>query len=73
MVAVCDAVVVQVVPLRRCNETVCLVSAAPLAVSCPVIEKDCLTWADEGAEMVRVVETVAGLTVTVAVGLVELA
>ena len=69
---VCEAMVVQVLPLRRCNETVCLVSKAPLAVSLPVIEKDCLSWAEEGAEMVRAVEIVAGLTLTVAVGLVEL-
>jgi hypothetical protein len=40
-----------------------LVNGAPLAVSWPVIEKDCLTWAEEGAEMVRVV----GIWVEVAV------
>jgi hypothetical protein len=61
-VAVCEAMVVQVVPLRRCNETV-PVNEAPLAVSVPVIEKGWLTWAEEGAEMVRTVEIVAGVTV----------
>jgi hypothetical protein len=59
MVAVCEAMVVQVVPLRHCNATLWLVSVAPLAVSLPVIEKDCLTWAEEGAEMVRAVEIFA--------------
>ena len=47
-------------PLRRCNETVRLVNGAPLAVSCPVIEKDCLTCAEEGAEMVRAVGDMGG-------------
>ena len=70
MVATCEDRVVQVLPLRRCNETVCLVSAAPLAVSLPVIEKAWLTWAQEGAEMMRAVEIVARATVTV--GLVAL-
>jgi hypothetical protein len=64
---------VQVLPLRRCNETLCLVSAAPLAVRVPVIEKEWLTWAEEGAEMVRAVEIFAGVTVTVTIGLFELA
>jgi hypothetical protein len=52
--------VVQVLPLRRCNKTMLLVNGAPLAVSWPVIEKDCLTWAEGGAEMVRAVEIFAG-------------
>ena len=69
---VCDARVVQVVPPRRCNETVRWVNAAPFAVSLPVIEKGWLTGAEEGAEMVRVVGIWAEVTVTVAVGLVEL-
>ncbi len=60
---------VQVLPLRRCNDTVCLADAAPLAPSCPVIEKDCLTWADEGAEMVRVVEIFAGVALIMLKGL----
>jgi len=51
-VVVCEARVIQVLPLRRCNESR-FVSGAPLAVSFPVIEKDCLTWAEVGAEMVR--------------------
>jgi len=53
-VTVCEARVVQVLPLRRCKETVPL-SGAPLAVSVPVIEKSLLTGAEEGAEMVRAV------------------
>jgi len=40
-----------------------LESGAPLAVSLPVIEKDCLTGADEGAEMVRWVGFLAEVTV----------
>jgi small-conductance mechanosensitive channel len=56
VVAVCVEVMVsQVVPLRRCSETLCLVSGAPFDVIWPVIEKDFLTWAVNGAEMVRVV------------------
>jgi hypothetical protein len=58
--------VVQVVPLRRCNETVLLVNEAPLAVSLPVIEKGWLIWAEEGVEMVRVVEVFAGVALTAA-------
>lgn len=53
--AICEARVVQVLPLRRCNETVCLVNGAPFDVSWPVIEKDFLTWAVDGAEIVRAV------------------
>ena len=64
---VCDVRVVQALPLRRCNETVRLVNGAPLAVSCPVIEKDCLTCAEEGAEMVRAVGIWVELTVAVGV------
>jgi len=64
-VAVCEAMVVQVLPLRRCKETVRLVNGAPLAVSWPVIEKDWLTWVEEGAEIVRVVEIFAAVAVIV--------
>ena len=65
-----EAMVVQVLPLRlRCNETV-PANEAPFDVSWPVIEKGWLTWAEEGAEMVRAVEILVG--VTVAVGLVAL-
>ena len=45
-----------------------MVNGAPLAVSWPVIEKDCLTWAEEGAEMVRAVVIWAEVTVEVCVG-----
>jgi hypothetical protein len=45
-----------------------------LAVSLPVIEKDCLTWAEEGAEIVRAVGilgevAVAGFASTTALAL----
>jgi hypothetical protein len=45
-----------------------------LAVSLPVIEKDCLTWAEGGAEIMRVVEiwaevAVAGFASTTALAL----
>jgi hypothetical protein len=63
VVAIVEVIVLQVVPLRRCNETVWLVSAAPLAVSLPVIEKACLTLAEEGTEMVRVLTVFASTTV----------
>lgn len=63
LVTACEATVVQMLPLKRCNETVCLESVAPLAVSLPVIEKDCLTWATEGAEMVRALGIFAGVAV----------
>jgi len=66
-VTVCDVRVIQALPLRRCNETVRWVNGAPLAVSWPVIEKDCLTWAEGGAEMVRVVGIWVELTVAVGV------
>jgi len=69
VLAVIEARVVQVPPLRRCKETV-PVNEAPLAVSVPMIEKGLLTGAEEGAEMVRAVGVWA--TVTVAVGLVAL-
>jgi hypothetical protein len=72
VVAVCEARVVQVLPLRRCNETVRWVNGAPFAVSLPVIEKGWLTGAEGGVEIVRVVEIWAEVTVAVAVGLVEL-
>jgi hypothetical protein len=65
VVAICEARVVQVSPLRRCNETVCLVNGAPFDVSWPVIEKDFLTWAVDGAEIVRVVGVFAGVAVGV--------
>src|ERR1035437_1385905 len=61
--------VVQVLPLRRCNETVLFESAALLAVSLPVTEKDCLTWVEEGAEIVRAVEIFAVVTLIVLKGL----
>jgi hypothetical protein len=72
VVAVCVEVMVsQVVPLRRCSETLCLVSGAPFDVIWPVIEKDFLTWAVNGAEMVRVVGVgVALVAVGVGVALV---
>ena len=62
---VCEAIVVQVLPFKRCNETVLLVNGAPLAVSLPVIEKDCLTWAEEGAEIVREVGILAAVVLVV--------
>ena len=68
MVAICEVRVVQVVPLRRCNATPCLVSGAPFDVSWPVIEKDFLTWAVDGAEMVRAVGVFVGVAVGVFVG-----
>jgi hypothetical protein len=40
-----------------------LVNGAPLAASLPVIEKDCLTCAEEGAEIVRAVGTLAEVAV----------
>jgi hypothetical protein len=70
-VAVCEARVVQVLPPRRCNETV-PVNEAPLAVSWPVIEKDCLTWDEEGAEIVRAVGMLAGVALTVLRGLASI-
>jgi hypothetical protein len=66
VVTLCEASVVQVWPLRRCNETADLVNGAPFDVSWPLIEKDRLTWAEEGAAMVRVVEILAGVRVAVA-------
>lgn len=54
--------VVQVLPLRRCNETVCLVSGAPLAVRVPEMVKGYLTGAEEGAEMVRALRDFASIT-----------
>jgi hypothetical protein len=57
-----EARVVQVLPLRRCKETVYLVSWAPLAVSLPVIENGWLTLTEEGAEMVRVLRVFASTT-----------
>jgi len=39
------------------------VNGAPFDVSWPVIEKDCLTWAEGGAEMVRAVGVFAGVAV----------
>jgi hypothetical protein len=65
VVAICEARVVQVLPLRPCNETVCLVNGAPFDVSWPVIEKDFLTWAVGGAEIVRVVGVFVGVAVGV--------
>ena len=62
MVVVCWVIVAQVLPLRRCNRMKLLVSGAPLAVSLPVMVKAFLTWADEGAEMVRVVVEVLAST-----------
>jgi hypothetical protein len=40
-----------------------MVHGAPLAVSWPVIEKDCLTWAEGGAEIVRAVGILAEVAV----------
>ena len=61
----CEARVIQVLPLRRCNETV-PVNEALLAVRVPVIAKGVLTVAEEGAEMVRAVGVLVGVTVAVA-------
>ena len=66
MVTTCEAMVVQVLPLRRCKKTV-PVMGVPLAVSVPVIEKDLLTGAEEGAEIVRAVGG-SGVGVGVGVG-----
>jgi len=59
---VCEVMVVQVLRLRRCNKTTHLVERARLAVSWPVIKKDCLTWAEDGAEMVSAVGALAVTT-----------
>lgn len=54
MVTVCDAIVAQALPLRRWRRTAHLVNGPLLVVeSWPVIEKGCLTGAEEGAEIVR--------------------
>lgn len=62
---VVEAMVVHFFPFKSCNKTVVrLVSEAPFDVSWPVIEKECLTSAEGGAEMVRaVVATVTVLPV----------
>jgi hypothetical protein len=65
-VTLCEARVIQVLPLRRCNETV-PVNEALLAVRVPVIAKGVLTVAEEGAEMVRAVGVLVGVTVAVGV------
>jgi hypothetical protein len=51
-----EVMVVHCLPLKRCNEMVArLVIEAPFDVRLPVIEKECLTMAEEGAETVRAV------------------
>lgn len=63
-----EAMVIQVLPLKRCNEMVFLDNGEPLEVSLPVIKKDCLILAEEDAKIVRVVKVVellAGVAVTV--------
>ncbi len=61
VVVACEVRVVQVVPLRRCSKTPCLVSGTPLAVRVPEMVKEYLARADEGAEMVRALGGLASI------------